>query len=118
MRTAVGVTISVFAGTESTMVMGVPTVNAGLRTPARSEEHTSELQSHLNLVCRLLLEKKKPIHEPYRVGKQGPAARSQPRKPSLTAAPAASLGDSPGPSDRHVHDRAPLPQSDSFPSYR
>src|SRR5207237_8143802 len=28
--------------------------------PARSEEHTSELQSHLNLVCRLLLEKKKP----------------------------------------------------------
>src|SRR5260370_9796204 len=30
-----------------------------LRTFAfRSEEHTSELQSHLNLVCRLLLEKK------------------------------------------------------------
>src|SRR5260370_32082333 len=27
----------------------------------RSEEHTSELQSHLNLVCRLLLEKKKDI---------------------------------------------------------
>src|SRR5260370_18876053 len=27
--------------------------------PFRSEEHTSELQSHLNLVCRLLLEKKK-----------------------------------------------------------
>src|SRR5260370_20993492 len=34
-----------------------------LHVPAvleRSEEHTSELQSHLNLVCRLLLEKKKP----------------------------------------------------------
>src|SRR5260370_19752059 len=30
--------------------------------PERSEEHTSELQSHLNLVCRLLLEKKKPVH--------------------------------------------------------
>src|SRR5260370_26063043 len=29
------------------------------RMRARSEEHTSELQSHLNLVCRLLLEKKK-----------------------------------------------------------
>src|SRR4051812_49965254 len=30
------------------------------RWPAgRSEEHTSELQSHVNLVCRLLLEKKK-----------------------------------------------------------
>src|SRR5260370_30606906 len=27
----------------------------------RSEEHTSELQSHLNLVCRLLLEKKKRL---------------------------------------------------------
>src|SRR5260370_23385086 len=27
-------------------------------TSSRSEEHTSELQSHLNLVCRLLLEKK------------------------------------------------------------
>src|SRR3989449_5287915 len=28
-------------------------------TPKRSEEHTSELQSRLHLVCRLLLEKKK-----------------------------------------------------------
>src|SRR5947207_11534952 len=36
---------------------------ASLRTlapkPLRSEEHTSELQSHSDLVCRLLLEKKK-----------------------------------------------------------
>src|SRR4029077_11410216 len=30
----------------------------------RSEEHTSELQSHLNLVCRLLLEKKSPSTTP------------------------------------------------------
>src|SRR5690242_20791178 len=29
------------------------------RIVERSEEHTSELQSHVNLVCRLLLEKKK-----------------------------------------------------------
>src|SRR6266480_6356760 len=29
------------------------------RGSGRSEEHTSELQSHVNLVCRLLLEKKK-----------------------------------------------------------
>src|SRR5256885_9574581 len=29
------------------------------KTPKRSEEHTSELQSPCNLVCRLLLEKKK-----------------------------------------------------------
>src|SRR5260370_26674432 len=35
---------------------GRPVVDLQL---ARSEEHTSELQSHLNLVCRLLLEKKK-----------------------------------------------------------
>src|SRR5260370_9238886 len=32
----------------------------------RSEEHTSELQSHLNLVCRLLLEKKKEQHTYHR----------------------------------------------------
>src|SRR5260370_21332211 len=39
----------------------------------RSEEHTSELQSHLNLVCRLLLEKKKnkhELHEQYTGSKQ------------------------------------------------
>src|SRR5688572_31966558 len=33
--------------------------DAGLIIPVRSEEHTSELQSQSNLVCRLLLEKKK-----------------------------------------------------------
>src|SRR5260370_10747105 len=33
------------------------------RSGYRSEEHTSELQSHLNLVCRLLLEKKKKIRK-------------------------------------------------------
>src|SRR2546422_3347997 len=32
---------------------------AGLNSMMRSEEHTSELQSRLHLVCRLLLEKKK-----------------------------------------------------------
>src|SRR5260370_31174633 len=31
----------------------------------RSEEHTSELQSHLNLVCRLLLEKKKTKYQSH-----------------------------------------------------
>src|SRR5256885_7561682 len=33
--------------------------SGGVKDPARSEEHTSELQSPCNLVCRLLLEKKK-----------------------------------------------------------
>src|SRR5260370_15610480 len=36
-----------------------PLRRAFVANSGRSEEHTSELQSHLNLVCRLLLEKKK-----------------------------------------------------------
>src|SRR5260370_15403636 len=40
--------------------------------PVRSEEHTSELQSHLNLVCRLLLEKKKTA-QPRRRTNRPPA---------------------------------------------
>src|SRR2546422_1933297 len=40
--------------------------------PLRSEEHTSELQSRLHLVCRLLLEKKKkPTHTPHRLAQGG-----------------------------------------------
>src|SRR2546430_5467919 len=35
----------------------------GARRGHRSEEHTSELQSQSNLVCRLLLEKKKKDHD-------------------------------------------------------
>src|SRR6266478_10032927 len=35
------------------------------RLPGRSEEHTSELQSQSNLVCRLLLEKKKKQRKVY-----------------------------------------------------
>src|SRR2546422_8779180 len=38
----------------------LPRIQLGRRR--RSEEHTSELQSRLHLVCRLLLEKKKKIH--------------------------------------------------------
>ena len=44
---------------------GIAIVNEAMRTilgvAVRSEEHTSELQSLTNLVCRLLLEKKKTI---------------------------------------------------------
>src|SRR5438034_8384516 len=41
-------------------VTGVPIkfIGVGEHVGARSEEHTSELQSHSDLVCRLLLEKK------------------------------------------------------------
>src|SRR5690242_21295761 len=48
------------------------------RRPGRSEEHTSELQSHVNLVCRLLLEKKKKkktCNAPDAKEKQGNAAK-------------------------------------------
>src|SRR2546430_4344742 len=38
---------------------GAPSIALSARLEARSEEHTSELQSQSNLVCRLLLEKKK-----------------------------------------------------------
>src|SRR5205809_7410262 len=38
-----------------------PDSTATLQTQNRSEEHTSELQSRLHLVCRLLLEKKKKV---------------------------------------------------------
>src|SRR5256886_10495817 len=41
--------------------VGLEDIGAGIR----SEEHTSELQSQSNLVCRLLLEKKKNICAPY-----------------------------------------------------
>src|SRR5260370_4258966 len=40
-----------------------PAIDAGV-DGGRSEEHTSELQSHLNLVCRLLLEKKNTCFPP------------------------------------------------------
>src|SRR5699024_12488757 len=45
---------SVPIGTET-----LPTPNKSATIGARSEEHTSELQSRFDLVCRLLLEKKK-----------------------------------------------------------
>src|SRR5260370_41941260 len=48
------------AGCVNQLIKELPShESCGLRRSVRSEEHTSELQSHLNLVCRLLLEKKK-----------------------------------------------------------
>src|SRR5258707_9761726 len=55
---------------EPSAIARIPLVRAArsrcIRPPSestRSEEHTSELQSRQYLVCRLLLEKKKKIHE-------------------------------------------------------
>src|SRR3989449_7294507 len=63
------------AAASRTGVLRLCYLRIGERTAARSEEHTSELQSRLHLVCRLLLEKKKkvttnssPIHHMSQTG--------------------------------------------------
>src|SRR5438876_7767874 len=54
--------------------------------PARSEEHTSELQSPVHLVCRLLLEKKKKTSENSPQRRTGPRSSLQPcMLPPLTS---------------------------------
>src|SRR5690242_21515319 len=51
---------SALRNTHSARNVTSPRLPIGVATRCRrSEEHTSELQSHVNLVCRLLLEKKK-----------------------------------------------------------
>src|SRR5260370_21699901 len=62
----IGVNAAVFTVTNAVVFNGYPGIDRNNRLvyidsrTARSEEHTSELQSHLNRLCRLLLEKKKP----------------------------------------------------------
>src|SRR5436309_10475584 len=52
-----------FTHDDAVYVWGILAGSAiGLLASTRSEEHTSELQSRENLVCRLLLEKKKTNH--------------------------------------------------------
>src|SRR5436190_5834114 len=57
-----GVTFTVYSdaqGTERIFPFDlIPRIISGEEWKKRSEEHTSELQSHSDLVCRLLLEKK------------------------------------------------------------
>src|SRR5438270_4521231 len=48
------------SGATEVVVLRLSGPLAGHNSSVRSEEHTSELQSQSNLVCRLLLEKKKP----------------------------------------------------------
>src|SRR3954464_6172055 len=73
--------------------------SSGVQTCARSEEHTSELQSHDNLVCRLLLEKKTMDPRQRRLerptGERHWGASCAPRSPS---AHATSPTPPPGPS--------------------
>src|ERR1017187_3996492 len=92
------------------MIFQTTTAAAGCtkRSKTRSEEHTSELQSPMYLVCRLLLEKKKHghgegrrvlwlplwlgwatdgpgLHDSHRIGARNPGAlhRARARAPSL-----------------------------------
>src|SRR5690348_17585384 len=75
---------------------------AGHTRPVRSEEHTSELQSPVHLVCRLLLEKKKsPSHTRAFTSNPRASLRTPCLAPSLSPAstcflllPAHSLVDS------------------------
>src|SRR5256885_12913656 len=60
---------------------------AVLEPGLRSEEHTSELQSPCNLVCRLLLEKKKKTQAPYILLRQYDTPASDPLSPPCAAPP-------------------------------
>src|SRR5687768_18054198 len=51
--------LDVYGNIFSTALSSAPPSDGGIYAFVRSEEHTSELQSRLHLVCRLLLEKKK-----------------------------------------------------------
>src|SRR2546430_9483510 len=66
-------------------VIGIAHVGKALLPLLRSEEHTSELQSQSNLVCRLLLEKKKTVSArrspPHLALSLGQVAAAQTRSP-------------------------------------
>src|SRR2546427_5538048 len=57
----------------------------------RSEEHTSELQSQSNLVCRLLLEKKKIKIVSYMIALSAPSPNFLPTDISITLPPSHSV---------------------------
>src|SRR2546429_6478687 len=59
--------VLVYGDVNSTVAAALVAAKLGIRVRhVRSEEHTSELQSRLHLVCRLLLEKKK--HHSFSLG--------------------------------------------------
>src|SRR5215475_5535662 len=66
------------------------------RGGGRSEEHTSELQSRENLVCRLLLEKKKTTGPPWRARATSPRRRGPGERGDRRASPPPA--SAPGPS--------------------
>src|SRR2546430_4123289 len=94
----------------STRVLVLP--RGSVTATSRSEEHTSELQSQSNLVCRLLLEKKKYDGEQQ---PRGPAEDRGPGPDTVDFRPGATkhLGclqggrSAPPPGERRVHRRSP-----------
>src|SRR6266480_7579630 len=56
---ALSISIRSPTSSSTSWTMPFPMLRTATSGRPRSEEHTSELQSHVNLVCRLLLEKKK-----------------------------------------------------------
>src|SRR5688572_31357318 len=52
---------------ESKNIQGLALMKLFFHPGTRSEEHTSELQSQSNLVCRLLLEKKKTVNTAHHI---------------------------------------------------
>src|SRR6266487_1937730 len=73
--------------------------------PRRSEEHTSELQSPVHLVCRLLLEKKKTPFSPRELSNP-----SETHRPAMHALTRAAAGEARPSSDRRARGAGrPLP---------
>src|SRR5690349_22417569 len=72
------------AGADAELGVDVAQVGLdGLRAEHRSEEHTSELQSRRDLVCRLLLEKKKITKQKSATAEQqAPTTGTSARRPS------------------------------------
>src|SRR2546427_3254660 len=82
-----------------------------LGAAVRSEEHTSELQSQSNLVCRLLLEKKKKPPRGCRLPQERPDNRS------VHPGPAPGPPDAVGTVGERVQQRAPLRGSIAAPRH-
>src|SRR5215475_6208468 len=78
---------TLFRSVEDSLHVRLPSANYKRLTCDRSEEHTSELQSRENLVCRLLLEKKKKEagHSSFVINKKRP--RTGARNAVLSALP-------------------------------
>src|SRR3954464_5761004 len=77
-----------------------------MRLPIRSEEHTSELQSHDNLVCRLLLEKKQSSHLVRLAGGVSPPSFPPAHPPRAAGRGASPVGH---PAARMAGGRGPAP---------